>query len=77
MSVAENISYFIDSHSSGKSDLSFRSDVAKPDRLNSSSTQYEQESKSPSALYPVLTGSTIRIFLQPERFKEQFLHPTQ
>lgn len=40
MSVAENISYFIDSHSSGKSDFSFHSDVAKPDRFNSSSTQY-------------------------------------
>jgi hypothetical protein len=42
MSVAENISYFIDSHSSGKSDVSFRSDLARPDRFNSSSTNYEK-----------------------------------
>jgi len=77
ISVAENISYFIDSHSSGKSDLSFRSDIARPDRFNSSSTQNEKESKSPSMMYAGTADSTFRIFLHPERFREQFIHTTQ
>lgn len=75
LSVAENISHFIDSHSSSKSDLSFRSDV-EHGRYGSSSTRYEKESKSTALVYPTF-NSSLKVFLNPRRFKEQFVRVCQ
>lgn len=73
--MTENISHFIDSHSSSKSDLSFRSDI-EHGRYNSNSTKYEQESKSTTLVYPTW-NSTLKVFLNPERFKEEFVRMCQ